>query len=89
MSQPFRPGMAPALRVKDVAARLAVPEGRVLAWIKSGRLRAIDVSEGAGCKHRWRITPESLAEFEATRSVTTTPRARRRRPTSGWQFVYF
>ena len=37
---------APCLHVKDVAARLRVDAGRVLNWIKSGRLLAIDVSEG-------------------------------------------
>jgi hypothetical protein len=75
--------------VKEVAALYVVTGGRVLNWIKSGQLRAIDVSEGTGKKHRWRITPEALAEFEATRTVIPLPRPGRRRAKSGWTYQYF
>lgn len=78
-----------AYRVKDVATHYDVTEGRVLTWIKAGKLKAIDVSEGTGRKHRWRILPEALAEFEAARTAIPTPRAPRRRSASGWQFRYF
>jgi transposase len=81
--------LSSALRVREVAAHYQVTDGRVLTWIKSGRLRAIDVSEGAGRKHRWRVTPEALAEFEAARTAVPTPRASRRRAKSGWKFQYF
>jgi hypothetical protein len=66
-----------------------VSEGRVLDWIRAGKLRAIDVSEGAGKKHRWRISPESLAEFEASRAVVPPVKPARRRAKSGWQYKYF
>ena len=80
---------APTLRVKEIAARLRVDVGRVLEWIKSGRLRAIDVSEGAGKRHRWRITPEALAAFEQSRASTQPTKAIRRRSKTGWKFQYF
>jgi hypothetical protein len=83
------PTLPPALRVKDVAARERVTTGRVLDWIKSGKLRALDVSNGSGCKARWRIRPEDLAIFEATLTTTPTPKSRRRRSASGWTFQYF
>jgi hypothetical protein len=83
------PMLQPAYHVKDVAGRSCVTVGRVLSWIKSGKLRALDVSEGDGKRARWRITPEALAEFEATRTFTPAPRTRRRRSASGWQFQYF
>jgi len=81
--------MTPALRVRDVAERLRVPEGRVLSWIQSGRLRALDVSEGSGRRHRWRILPEALAEFEAARTAIPAPKTGRRRSASGYQYTYF
>jgi hypothetical protein len=79
----------PALRVRDVAARLLVDEHRVLAWIRSGKLLALDVSAGDGKKARWRIRPEDLAELEAL--LTTVPPAKpaRRKSKSGWQYSYF
>ena len=84
---------APAYRVKDVAARLQVDANRVLDWIKAGRLLAIDVSEGTGGetgkRHRWRITPEDLAAFEASRKNQSTPKASRRHAKSGWTYQYF
>ena len=79
----------PALRVKDVAARLLVDDHRVLIWIRSGKLRALDVSEGTGKKARWRITPEALAEFEAARTHIPPAKPSRRRAKSGWTFQYF
>ncbi len=84
------PALSPALRVKDVAARYGVDGHRVLAWIKSGKLRALNVSEGEGKKARWRILPEDLAVFEACRTPgPPTPKPSRRRSKSGWQFQYF
>jgi len=47
------------------------------------------VSEGEkGERHRWRILPEWLAEFEASRTATPTVRPGRRRAASGWEFQY-
>ncbi len=77
------------LRVREVAARLQVDDHRVIAWIKSGRLLGMDVSEGRGRKARWRITPEALAEFEAARTLVPPTKATRRRSKSGWTFQYF
>jgi excisionase family DNA binding protein len=78
-----------SFRVREVASRLAVTEGRVLSWIRSGKLRALDVSEGAGRKHRWRILPADLAAFEASRAVVPAVRSSRRRSASGWVYRYF
>ncbi len=93
MTRPRRadssPILPPALRVRDVAARLAVTPGKVLGWIRSGKLRALDVSSGSGAKARWRIRPEDLAIFEATLTTTPTPKSRRRRAATGWTFQYF
>ena len=69
---------------------MQVDQHRVLAWIKSGRLRgAINVAEGTGKKARWRIAPEALAEFEAARTFVPPTKTTRRRAKSGWNFQYF
>ena len=81
--------MSTTYRVREVAERLQVDEHRVLAWIRSGRLRAMDVSAGTGKKARWRISPEALAELEAVLSVSPAAKPSRRKAKSGWTFQYF
>jgi excisionase family DNA binding protein len=43
--------------VQDVARRLDVAEATVRLWVRSGRLRAIDIGKG------WRIADTDLALF--------------------------
>lgn len=66
----------------QVAKRLGVNPGKIAGFIKSGQIAAIDVSLNPGSgRPRWRITPEALADFEASRSnkpTTTRPKPRRR-----------
>jgi len=70
----------PALRVREVSERLAVKPDVVLAWIRRGELRALDVSQARGLKPRWRILPGDLASFLASRMATPpAPPVRRRR----------
>lgn len=65
--------------VREVTERYAVNEHTVLAWIRSGELRAVNVGVRPGAKKpRWRITTESLAAFEAARTPSPPlPRTRR------------
>jgi excisionase family DNA binding protein len=86
--RPSRSTLSPTFRVREVAARLRVDQHRVLAWIRSGRLRALNVAEGTGKKARWRVTPEALAEFEVARTISP-PAKVSRRARSGWNFQYF
>lgn len=68
------------LTVHQLAENYGVGEHTVLRWIASGELRAINVSRAPSGKPRWRITPESLAAFEALRTPTPpTPKKRRHR----------
>ena len=83
------PSLRPALCVKDVAVRLRVDPHRILSWIRSGKLGAMDVSAGSGKKARWRILPEALAAFEAAQTHVPPTRPSRRQAQSGWQFTYF
>ena len=64
----------------EVAKALRVSQGKVALWIKSGRLRAFNVSEGQ--RPKYRIRPDDLDEFLQARAVTPAERqapVRRRR----------
>lgn len=70
--------------VRDLENRYGVREHTVLAWIKSGELKAINVGTAPGkLKPRWRVTEAALQAFEALRQATPPPqRTRRRRQSS-------
>ena len=74
-----------ASTVKQIAERFGVGEHTVLAWLKSGELRAINVGRTAAkLKPRWRITQEALAEFELRRQAEPPlPRTRRKKRSTG------
>lgn len=66
------------MTVPQYARHLGVATNKVLGWIRSGRLSALNVSNGD--RPRYVIPPESIASFEA-RIATQPPvqRIRRRR----------
>ncbi len=73
--------------VKQVADRYCVGEHKILAWIRSGQLKAFSVGTNPeSLKPRWRISETSLAEFESSRqAIPDDPpvgRIRRRRESS-------
>ncbi len=63
----------------QVARQLGTDAGRVLIWIRSGALKAFNLSEGG--RPRWKISPEDLGAFLESKSNRTaqepTKRARR------------
>jgi excisionase family DNA binding protein len=65
--------------IKDLCERFAVGEHTVLAWVRSGELRAIDVSRKQGGRPKWRITQEALEAFALARTSTPPPPRGRRR----------
>jgi len=72
-----------ALTPPELAKLLAVDPDRVRTWCKNGTIRAIDVSENPGTgKPRFRIMPDAIEEFLASRSVTPPPPRRQRRKKS-------
>jgi hypothetical protein len=73
------PEAAAGLTVADVAKRYRVSPDKVRAWIKSGFLAAIDTSNTRCGRPRFVITPESLAEFERSRTVSPPPPKPKRR----------
>ena len=67
--------------VRDLVQRFNVNEHTVLAWIRSGELKAINVGVAPGKKKpRWRITKEALEAFELLRAAQPVrPRTRRKK----------
>lgn len=66
----------------QLAKRLGIDPGKVLAWIYSGQLRAVNVATNLGGRPRWRI---AMGDFEAfllqrqSPAVAPKPRNRRRK----------
>lgn len=78
-------GLTPGrgLTTAEVAQRYRVSEDKVRAWIKSGKLKAIDTSDVRCGKPRFVVLPEQLAEFERSRSTAPTPKPKPRRRADG------
>jgi transposase len=54
-----------------VAKLYGVGIGKVLAWIKSGDLKAVNVATNRSQRPRWAISPDAIAEFERLRAPVT------------------
>ena len=71
-----------------VAELLGVRQGKVLAWIQSGELRAADLSEKPGTgRARWKISKADLDDFLRGRQPSPPKATRRKRKTkrpAGW-----
>lgn len=85
MSREHRPSKA-YFTPPELARELGVAAEKIIAWIRSGELAAIDVSERRGNgRPRYRVRAEEWRQFLERREVgaepTPCPRARRpRRP---------
>ena len=60
----------------EIAKSLRVSESKVAAWIRSGRMRAYNVSEGT--RPKYRIRADDLESFLDGRTVTPPTRPTRR-----------
>lgn len=59
------------------AKQLGVTPERIIAWIKSGRLRAVNLSDGV-VRPRYRVSADDLADFLRTREVAPATKTERR-----------
>ena len=75
---------SPTITPPQLAERYAINVDKVLGWIRSGELAAINVAAKPNGRPRWRITAEAVIEFEQRRSskppITPTRRRRRKDP---------
>jgi predicted site-specific integrase-resolvase len=83
--------MTQYLRVKDIAESLGVHQDKVLGWIKSGDLVAVNVVQDLKAKNaRWRIRKEDYEAFLESRECpkpTPRPKPRWKKPV-GVEDVY-
>ena len=61
-----------------LARRWGISDEKVLAWIESGELRAIDASTRRGGRPRYLIDEADIADFEQRRAVVSAPPAPKR-----------
>ncbi len=67
------------------AKQLGIDQKKVIKWIRSGELKAIDACTRRGSKPRYLIDLDAIAAFEAARAVQPpAPRARRQRRRGGF-----
>ena len=55
-----------------IAERLGVATAKVIGWIRSGELKAINVANRGCSKPRFSISPDALEDFERAREVIPT-----------------
>jgi hypothetical protein len=71
-----------------IARMLGVTNNKILDAIRSGKLKAVNLSEGS--KPRWKVSPDDLQRFLDSKSnqvAVTEPKRERRsipRPTRNW-----
>lgn len=58
------------LSPREVAALFGISPDKVLAWIHSGELQAVNVATRPGGRPRWRIDQADLMAFEQRRAAT-------------------
>ena len=81
MTPPSNPAEAKTgYRPPDLARRWRVSADKVLRFIATGELRAVNLSTHLSGRPRWWISAEAVSEFESRRAATPvrqTPRRRR------------
>ncbi len=77
------------LTVREFARRYRMGKDRVLAMVRSGALRALNLASTRCGRPRYVIMPEALLEWEQAHQATTpppTPRRRRKKRTGAIDF---
>ena len=65
--------------VADLCRRWKVGPDKIHGFLRRGELVGVNVAASLSGRPQWRITPESVAQFERRRSSAPTPAPRRRR----------
>lgn len=66
----------------QLAAQWGITPEKVLKWIVSGELRAINAATRTGMRPRWLIDMDDIADFERRRAAVPPPKPSPRRRTS-------
>jgi excisionase family DNA binding protein len=74
----------------QLARQLGVDPSKVVSWIHSGELEAVNVAKSLGGRPRYRIGPVALERFLQRRSTARSPKpVRRRKRAGGYVPKYF
>ncbi len=71
--------MSAYLTPPEIAKQMRVTPAKIINFIRSGELAAINVAERAGGRPRWRISQQSLDAFLASRANRRPTKVVRRR----------
>ena len=63
----------------ELARRWRVRVQQVHQWIKAGELKGDNLAVSTSGRPRWKVSPEAVEDFEASRMATPPPPRRRRR----------
>ncbi len=63
----------------EIAKELRIRPDKVLTWIRSGELVAVNLAENIGGRPRWRVSEGDLDDFLRRRQSTPPPKVSRRR----------
>lgn len=72
-----------------LAARWGIDACKVVSWIKSGQLKAINAAASLHGRPRYLIDETDVAEFEQRRTVTVEPKPTRRKRQSASIIEFF
>jgi hypothetical protein len=75
---PAMPADRQKLTPPQLARRWGVSPDKILAWIRSGELRAFNAATNRGGRPRWLIDEADVKAFETLRSASAQPFTRRR-----------
>lgn len=70
---------AHGLSVADLCRRWKVGPDKIYAFLRRGELVGVNLATNTSARPQWRITPESIAAFEARRTSAPPPKPQRRR----------
>lgn len=71
--------MSTSLSPPQIAKMLGVYVDTPRTWIRTGQLRAVDVSTKPGGRPRYRVSSDDLDVFLLRRSIHAAPKTQRRR----------
>lgn len=82
VSEISQQSLPPTYSPGQLATNLGITVDKVLNWIRTGQIDAIDVSTDRQGRPRYRIDAEAIAKFKAARSPAPPPKSKRRKKKS-------
>jgi excisionase family DNA binding protein len=73
----------------QLARQLGVSPDKIVGWIRSGELRAVNIAANPKGRPRYIIDPKDVEAFEARRSIHKTPSVPRRRKRTSDDVIEF